>query len=157
MWWKNDTQKIPRNIGAGFDSSIAWGKYHGQWCFSGETKFIWCQLSHNTGQAKENKDIVVCLKKKIRITLYYCKRCDVGLCLADCFKKWHTCVRVWDIANCEVTQFKLGFSLNKILLYIVCLYLQNRHDSRLKKKQRVSCLEFRNICNKDYILHLVTK
>jgi hypothetical protein len=23
MWWKNDTQNVPRNIGAGFDSSIA--------------------------------------------------------------------------------------------------------------------------------------
>jgi hypothetical protein len=42
------TQKIPWNIVAGFDSSITWGEYHGQWRFSGEAKFI-CGPSESTG------------------------------------------------------------------------------------------------------------
>jgi hypothetical protein len=27
-------------------------------------------------------------------TLYYCKKCDIGLRILDCFEKWHVCDHV---------------------------------------------------------------
>jgi hypothetical protein len=33
-------------------------------------------------------------KKQTRHTLYFCKKWDVGLCIVDCFKKWHTHVNL---------------------------------------------------------------
>jgi hypothetical protein len=47
-------------------------------------------------------------------------------------------------------------SEQNMIAYSVVI-LQNHHDSRLKKKQQVSPLEFSNIYNKDYILHFMTK
>jgi hypothetical protein len=33
----------------------------------------------------------VCPLHKKTSTLYFCRKCDVGLCVVDCFEKWHTC------------------------------------------------------------------
>jgi hypothetical protein len=33
---------------------------------------------------------VCSLHKKTRSMLYFCKKCDVGLCVVNCFEKWHT-------------------------------------------------------------------
>lgn len=32
-------------------------------------------------------------KNKVSRTLYYCEKCNVGLCVVDCFAKWHTHVK----------------------------------------------------------------
>jgi len=33
---------------------------------------------------------VCSLQKQTRTTLYFCRKCDVGLCIVDCFEIWHT-------------------------------------------------------------------
>jgi hypothetical protein len=53
---ENDTQKIPRNIGVGFDSSIAWSEYYGQKPSSFEAQ-VRCLAHLASGQ--ENKDVAV--------------------------------------------------------------------------------------------------
>ena len=32
--------------------------------------------------------------KEKRSTLYFCRKCDVGLCVVNCFEKWHTRVNL---------------------------------------------------------------
>jgi hypothetical protein len=49
---------------------------------------------HWPTKGKQRRCRVCSLNKKTRITLYSCKKCDVGLCVVDCFQKWHTSVRV---------------------------------------------------------------
>jgi hypothetical protein len=34
------------------------------------------------------------LHKQTPSTLYFCKKCDVGLCVVNCFEKWHTRVNL---------------------------------------------------------------
>ena len=33
---------------------------------------------------------VCLLQTQTRTTLYFCRKCDVGLCIVDCFEIWHT-------------------------------------------------------------------
>jgi hypothetical protein len=37
---------------------------------------------------------VCSLHRQTRSTLYFCWKCDVRLCIVNCFKKWHTCVNL---------------------------------------------------------------
>jgi hypothetical protein len=34
------------------------------------------------------------LQKQTQSTLYFCRKCDDGLCLVNCLDKWHTCVNL---------------------------------------------------------------
>jgi hypothetical protein len=114
-------------------------------------------------KGKQRRCRVCSLNKKTRSTLFYCKKCDVGLRVMDCFEKWHTRARVnvWALngvtVNCGVTQFILAYSLNRSSVYSVIIFLQNQHVSSFKKKQRDSPLEFHNMYNKDDILYFMTK
>jgi hypothetical protein len=62
------------------------------------------------------------------------------VCVADCFEKWHTRMRigVWAlngvIVNCAVTQFVLAYSLNKSLLYTVWLFFYRINMSQVSRK-----------------------
>ena len=38
---------------------------------------------------------VCAMKNKWGSTLFFCAKCDVGLCIVDCFERWHTHVNVW--------------------------------------------------------------
>ncbi|PNF35884.1 hypothetical protein B7P43_G08577 [Cryptotermes secundus] len=86
MWWKNDIQKFREILVS----------------FSGEAKFIWGPTELTGGETfttlanqRETK-MLSCLfsNKKSRSMLYYCKKCNVVLCVVGCFEKWHTHVRV---------------------------------------------------------------
>ena len=37
---------------------------------------------------------VCSLHKQTRSMLYFCRKCDIGLCVVNCFKKWHICVNL---------------------------------------------------------------
>jgi hypothetical protein len=53
------------------------------------------EVKHSQHWPIKGKQRRVCsLNKKTWITLYQCKKCDVGLCVVDCLEKWHTCVSV---------------------------------------------------------------
>jgi hypothetical protein len=45
-------------------------------------------------KGKQRRCRVCSLNKRTRSTLFYCKKCDVGLCVMDCFEMWHTRARV---------------------------------------------------------------
>jgi hypothetical protein len=46
---------------------------------------------HWPTKGKERRCRVCSMTKKIKkITMYHCKKCDVGLCVSDCFEIWHT-------------------------------------------------------------------
>jgi len=49
---------------------------------------------HWPSKGKQRRCRVCSLHKQIRSTLYFCKKCDVGLCVVNCFEKWHTRVNV---------------------------------------------------------------
>jgi len=49
---------------------------------------------HWPSKGKPRRCRVCSLHKKTRSMLYFCRKCDVGLCVVDCFKKWHTCVNL---------------------------------------------------------------
>jgi hypothetical protein len=104
--------------------------------------------------------------KKTRSTLFCCNKCDVGLCVVDCFKKRHTraCQSVsteWS----EKSYHKLWSdavhtriqSEQKFIVYTVLFYKKSACLKFQKKKLGVSPLEFQNIHNKDDILHFMTK
>jgi hypothetical protein len=85
---------------------------------------------------------VFSLNKKTRSTPFYCTKCDDGLCVVDCFEKWHMRVsRVWAQngvgTNCEVTQFIYAYSMNKICCIQCDYFLQNQNVSSFEKKLQV--------------------
>ena len=45
---------------------------------------------HWPSKGKQRRCRVCSQNKKTRNTLYFCRKCDVGLCVVDCFEKWHT-------------------------------------------------------------------
>ena len=45
---------------------------------------------HWPSKGKQRRCRVCSLQKKTRSTLYFCRKCDVGLCVVNCFEKWHT-------------------------------------------------------------------
>jgi hypothetical protein len=49
---------------------------------------------HWPSKGKQRRCRVCSLNKKARNTLYFCRRCDVGLCVVDCSYKWHTRVKL---------------------------------------------------------------
>ncbi|PNF34414.1 hypothetical protein B7P43_G13948 [Cryptotermes secundus] len=49
---------------------------------------------HWPAKGKQRRCRVCSINKKSRSTLFCCKKCDVALCVVDCFEKWHTRVRV---------------------------------------------------------------
>jgi hypothetical protein len=49
---------------------------------------------HWPSKGKQRHCIVCSQNEKTRNTLYFCRRCDVGLCIVDCFQRWHTRVKL---------------------------------------------------------------
>jgi hypothetical protein len=49
---------------------------------------------HWPSKVKQRRCRVCSLHKQTRSTLYSCKKCDVGLCVVNCFEKWHTRVNL---------------------------------------------------------------
>ena len=49
---------------------------------------------HWPSKGKQRRCRVCSLKKQTRTTLYFCNKCDVGLCVVNCFEKWHTQVNL---------------------------------------------------------------
>ena len=45
-------------------------------------------------KGKRRRCRVCSLAKQIQYTWYFCRKCDVGLCIGNCFQKWHTRVNV---------------------------------------------------------------
>jgi len=45
-------------------------------------------------KGKRRRCRVCSLAKQIQYTWYFCRKCDVGLCIGNCFEKWHTRVNV---------------------------------------------------------------
>ncbi|PSN52550.1 PiggyBac transposable element-derived protein 4 [Blattella germanica] len=46
--------------------------------------------SHWPGKSKERRCRVCQMNKKTKKTVYFCKKCDCGLCIVPCFEIWHT-------------------------------------------------------------------
>ena len=44
---------------------------------------------HWPSKGKQRWCRVCSLHKQTRSTLYFCKKCDVGVCVVNCFNKWH--------------------------------------------------------------------
>ncbi|PNF29671.1 PiggyBac transposable element-derived protein 4 [Cryptotermes secundus] len=49
---------------------------------------------HWPAKGKQRRCRVCSQNKKRKMTFYYCEKCDVALCVADCFRRWHTRVKV---------------------------------------------------------------
>ena len=49
---------------------------------------------HLPSKGKQQWCHVCSLQKQTRSTLYFCRKCDVGLCVVNCFEKWHTRVNL---------------------------------------------------------------
>jgi hypothetical protein len=49
---------------------------------------------HWPSNGKQRRCRMCSLKKHTRTTLYFSRKCDVGLCIVKCFQKWHTCVNL---------------------------------------------------------------
>jgi len=49
---------------------------------------------HWPSKGKQWRCCVCSLHKQTRSTLYFCKKCDFGLCVVNCFEKWHTRVNL---------------------------------------------------------------
>ena len=49
---------------------------------------------HWPSKGKQRRCRVCSLHKQTRSTLYFCKKCDVGLYVVNCFEKWHTRVNL---------------------------------------------------------------
>jgi len=49
---------------------------------------------HWPSKGKQRRCRVCSLHKQTLSTLYFCKKCDVGLCVVKCFEKWHTRVNL---------------------------------------------------------------
>jgi hypothetical protein len=77
MWWKNDAQKIPRNIGTGFDSAIAWGEYHGQRPSSFGAQLSQLEVKHSQhwpAKGKQRRCCVCSLNKSGWLARHECER-----------------------------------------------------------------------------------
>jgi hypothetical protein len=49
---------------------------------------------HWPSKGKQRRCRVCLLHKQTRSMLYFCRKCDVGLCIVNCFEKWHMCVNL---------------------------------------------------------------
>ena len=49
---------------------------------------------HWPAKGKQQRCRVCSLHKQTRSTLYICRKCDDGLCIVNCFEKWHTRVNL---------------------------------------------------------------
>jgi len=45
---------------------------------------------HSSSKGKQRRRHVCAMKNKRGSTLYFCAKCDVGLCIVDCFETWYT-------------------------------------------------------------------
>ena len=45
---------------------------------------------HWPSKGKQRRCHVCSLQKETKTMLYFCRKCDVGLCVVNCFEKWHT-------------------------------------------------------------------
>ena len=101
MWRQNDTQKFPGKSRSQIDYPFARRKCDSQWPFMGQTKSS-CIPAQSTrsqtfgAQAFESKKttLVSSVFAAETKTTYFCRKCDVGLCIVKCFEKWHTSVNL---------------------------------------------------------------
>ena len=49
---------------------------------------------HWPSKGKQQQCRVCSLQKQTRSMLYFCRNCNVGLCVVNCFEKWHTRVNL---------------------------------------------------------------
>ena len=49
---------------------------------------------HWPSKGKQRRCCLCSLQKQTWSTLYFCRKCDVGLCIVNCFEKWHMCVNL---------------------------------------------------------------
>jgi hypothetical protein len=49
---------------------------------------------HWPSKGKQRRCRVCSLHKQTWSTLYFSRKCDLGLCVVNCFKKWHMCVNL---------------------------------------------------------------
>ena len=49
---------------------------------------------HWRSKGKQRRCHVCSLQKETKTTLYFCRKCDAGLCVVNCFEKWHTHVNL---------------------------------------------------------------
>jgi hypothetical protein len=69
-------------------SGISWGRPS-----QTASQLRWLEVKHSEHwPAKETwRRCRVCsLRKQTETTHYFCRKCDVGLCVVDCFEAWHT-------------------------------------------------------------------
>jgi hypothetical protein len=103
-----------------------------------EVKYSQQWTSKRRRRRKKKGRHVCSLNKKTRSTHFYCKKCDVGLYVEDCFDQRHMRARVWAlngvIIKCEVTQFIIMYSLNIGLLHIVWLFFTKSTCLKIREK-----------------------
>ena len=46
------------------------------------------EIKHWSSKGKQWRCCVCFLHKQIRSILFFCRKCDIGLCIVSCFKKW---------------------------------------------------------------------
>jgi hypothetical protein len=121
---------------------------------------------HWPSKGKQRRCHMCSLNKKTRSTLFYCKKCDIGLCVVDCFEEWHTRARqsvstewsewsyhkLWSDSDHTCLQ-----SEQKFIVYIVTIFLKMNMSQDSRKKLWASPLEFQKIYNKYDILRFMTK
>jgi len=49
---------------------------------------------HWPSKGKQRRCRMCSLQKQTQSKLYFCRKCDVGLCVVNCFEKWHTHVNL---------------------------------------------------------------
>jgi hypothetical protein len=56
---------------------------------SSESHLSRLEVKHSTHWPEKRKERRCRLNKKIKKTVYFCKKCDCGLCIVPCFELWH--------------------------------------------------------------------
>jgi hypothetical protein len=84
------TESHEKNVTA---SGVSWGRPS-----LSVSQISHLEVKHSQNWPSKGKQchcLVCAMKNKRGSTLYFCAKCDVGLCVVDCFERWHTWVNVW--------------------------------------------------------------
>ena len=107
---------------------------------------------HWPSKGKQRRCRLCSLKKQTRSTLYFCSKWDVGLCIANCFEKWHARGNVWVAGhssvdcNCTRQLVSLYRRDRKHLLFKCCGFVKCNITHASGVKYAVSALKIhRNI------------
>ena len=61
------------------------------------SQLTWLKVKHSQhwpSKGKQRRCRVCSLQKQTWSMLYFCRKCDVELCVVNCFEKWHMCVNL---------------------------------------------------------------